>query len=198
MPQPLRFKVSFAVPPGRKFFFQIPNGPYVETECSWGAIDSEVRRKIADLGLPEIPNLRAEIEDYMCRNLPDGFCTGKSSANLVTYSSVVGASSKIVSEAYKNGKFGHVMPDRIDERAAACRGCKSHSMALCLSCVGFFVDFDRYLSGRGTPHDKTLRVCRACKGAIPLLLHVDADAMPEAGYDESCWVLKERQDAAKR
>ena len=191
-----KFKVEFSVPPGRKFFFQIPGGPFVETSCSWGEIEQEVLRKIEENKLPPIPNLRAEIEDYMCRHLPDGFCTGAATDPPVSYMRVVSATREILSSASKAGKYGHVTADRIDARALACMGCPMHSMSLCLTCQGILSDFSRYIAGRNTPYDRTLRVCRACMAAVPLILHADESAMPEADYDAGCWVLKERKDAA--
>ena len=192
-----KFKVSFAVPPGRKFFYLIPGGPFVETSCSWDLLEREVRRKISENGLPDIPNLREEMEDYMCRHLPDGFCTGAASTDPpVSYHAVVTATRDVVSSSYKAGKFGHIPADRIDARASACLSCPLHSMALCLTCEGIISDFARYTAGRNTPYDRTLRVCKPCMAAVPLLLHVDEDAMPVADYADGCWVLKERKDAA--
>ena len=192
-----KFKVEFSVPPTRKFFYQIPGGPFVETMCSWSEIERAVRTKLAENKLPEIPDLRAEIEDYMCRHLPDGFCTGKSENPPVSYHAVVHATRAIVTGASASRRFGHVTADRIDARASRCLTCPRHSMSLCLSCEGILSDFARYTAGRATPYDKTLRVCRACMGAVPLLLHVDEAAMPVADYDDACWVFKECQDAAK-
>ena len=188
-----KFRVPFSVPATRKFFYQIPGGPFVETPCDWAEIEGEVRVKCREYGLPEIPDLRDAIEDYMCRNLPDGFCTGKSDNPPVSYHSVVQATTRLVETAAKAGKFGHVTASRIDVRASACLDCPMHSMSLCLACEGILADFARYTSGRRTPYDKTLRVCRACMCAVPLMLHADASAVPAAEYPANCWIPKETE-----
>lgn len=187
-----RFKIPYAVPPSRKFFYQIPGGPYVETSCDWAAIEQEVRRRCADSGLEAPEPLRECIEDYMCDHLPDGFCTGRATKPMVTYSAVLEGTDKIVKTAAKSGDFGHILADKVDSRAAACLSCPAHSMGLCLTCNGLLAHFERWLAGRATEYDRTLRVCTATRAAIPLLLHVGETAMPVAEYPDGCWVLKER------
>ena len=190
---PKEFKLSYTVPPTRQFFYQVPGGPYVETACDWGMLESEVRRRCEAAGVVPPEPLRALMEDYMCDHLPPGFCTGgEPSKPMISFSAVLESTDKIVKRASATGGFGRSLADRIDSRANACMACKSHSMGLCLTCNGLLAHYAPYLRDRQTAYDRTLRVCTATMAAVPLLLHVDAAAMPDAAYPEGCWVSKER------
>jgi len=185
------FKISYSIPPGRAWFYQIPGGPFLESLRDLDDLVHQVRAKLVELGLPEIPELELEIQDYMCKTMPSGYCTGKPEIEQVTYHEVVDSTRSILSSARKVNKIGHVAENVIDARANACMACPLHSMQLCLTCKGILTEFQPYVGSRSTPYDRTLRVCRACMGAVPFLLQVDADAMPKKDYPAECWVRKE-------
>ena len=189
-----KFRNPFSVPPGRRWFFQVPGGNFVESV--FGMDDCVLRASAAyrEIGEDVPANLDALIEDFMCQSLPDGFCTGKPTVSNPTWNSVLHATQAMVRKAESAGKAGPQMMQVIEKRARTCQACPEHNVHQCITCNGLLAAFDSFRRGRRTQFDRNVRVCRGCHGLLPVIIQLDADMVspvPGFGFPDGCWVKKE-------
>ena len=189
-----KFRNPFSVPPGRRWFYKVPGGRFVESV--FGIDDCALRAAAAYRELnQDVPgNLTELIQDFMCQSLPDGFCTGKPTISNPTWFQTKNSTEDLVKHAKLAGKFGPQLMQVLESRAGACQNCAQHDLHSCTTCNGLMAAFEEVRRGRRTPFDRNLRVCRACAGLLPVVIQIDADAMrplPGFQFPSGCWVTKE-------
>jgi hypothetical protein len=187
------FRNRFSVPPGRRWFYQVPGGNFVESV--FGMDDCMIRASAAyrEIGEDVPANLDALIEDFMCQSLPDGFCTGKPTVSNPTWNSVLHATQAMVKKAEAAGKAGPQMMQELERRVKICQACPEHSVSMCITCSGLLSAFDAFRRGRRTALDRNVRVCRAAHGLLPAMIHLDPDcvsAAPGFTLPAECWAVK--------
>lgn len=187
---PQKFRNQFSVPPGRRWFYQVPGGRFVESVFG---IDDCVLRAAAvyrEIGADVPGNLQELVESYMCESLPDGFCTGHPSISNPTWHSVLNATQAMVKKAQAAGGAGPQLFQEIDRRVGICQVCQQHSVSMCVTCSGLLSAFDGFRKNRRTAYDRNVRVCRATHGLLPVLIHLDPKyVVPVAGFclPDNCW-----------
>ena len=199
MPKSLqRFRTPYAVPPGRRWFYQVPGGKFVESVFSKDDCVLRIRNAYAEIGKEPEGDVEALLEDFMCQSLPEGFCTGKPTISNPTFFTVKNATHAMVASALKEHKAGPQLMQIIDARAAACKKCKQHDLHMCITCNGLLDEFRTFRNaGRRTPHDRNIRVCRVSGGILPVVIQLDASKVkPLDGFEfpDGCWVKEELRD----
>lgn len=195
------FAHPFSVPPGRVWFYQTTTGRYVESRQSFDDLLLKVRMSLEADGREVPADLPALIQDFMCAQLPEGFCVGAESGNhprswRPDYFIVLNSTTAMAKAAEAAGGYGRQMMQDLERRGAACASCPLHDMTMCIGCNGILAAFDHYRVGRRTPYDSSLRVCAGCAGALPVMIHMDAKfAKPLRTLPESCWIRKELENA---
>lgn len=189
-----KFRNPFSVPPGRRWFYQVPNGKFIESVYGLDDCAERVRKayKAAELDIPD--NVELLIQDYMCASLPAGFCTGKPTISNPTWTDVKNSTEKMVKAAEAARKAGPQLMQVVERRAKACLTCPEHSLGMCITCNGLLGAFDHFRKNRRTQFDRNVRVCRACAGLLPVVLQLGAEYVkPVAGFEfpDNCWVKEE-------
>ena len=186
-----KFRNPMQIPPGRRWFYQVPGGRFVESV--FGLDDCALRAAAAYRELAEdVPSdLGDLIEDYMCQSLPDGFCTGKPTISSPTWHNVKNATDAMLKKAQAANKAGPQMMQTLEARVNTCQGCPMHDLHTCITCSGLLSSFDHFRSGRRTGLDRNVRVCRASHGLLPVQIHLDPSCIPAAkgfAFPDGCWV----------
>ena len=195
-----QFAHPFSAPPGRVWFYQTSSGRYVESKQSFDDLLARVRRSLDADGLPEPDGLPAMVQDFMCAQLPESFCTGTESGKHLRswspdYFTVLRATTEMAKAAEAAGGYGRQKMQDLERRGAACVACPLHDMRMCTTCNGLLAAFDHYRANRRTPYDSALRVCRGCSGLLQVLIHADAKHIkPVVDLPDGCWVKKETSD----
>lgn len=188
------FRNPFSVPPGRRWFYQVPGGRFVESV--FGIDDCALRAAAAyrELDLEVPGNLAELIQAFMCESLPDGFCTGRPSNPSPTWSGVLQATQAMVASAKRAGEDGPQLMQVLESRVLACQSCPRHVLGMCVSCNGLMAAFEEFRRGRRTSLDRNVRVCGASHGLLPAVVHIGArhvKALPGLRFPDGCWVTKE-------
>lgn len=195
------FAHPFSVPPGRVWFYQTPAGRYVESRRSFDDLLAKVRVSFESDSLEAPPDLAAQVQDFMCSQLPEAFCVGSESGKhprswRPDYFTVLNSTTAMVRSAEAAGGYGRQMMQDLERRGAACVSCPLHDMTMCVGCNGLLDAFSKYRAGRRTPYDASLRVCSGCAGLLPIVIHMDAKHVkPVRTLPETCWVRKELEHA---
>lgn len=190
----MRFRFQLSVPPDG-YFYTTPKGRFVETFASFDALMGLAREALEAEGSPVPADLRAVLEDHMCRSLPKGFCDGDPKIVRPTYLSILNATDYIAKTASDAGGYGRQKMQDIERRGELCSTCPMHHLQMCVTCNGLMSAFDKYKIGRRTPYDRSLRVCRATLGLLPILIHADAKYIkPLQELPDHCWIKKETSD----
>lgn len=194
-----KFRGAFSVPPGRRWFYQVPGGRFVESV--FGMDDCELRAAAAyrEIGADVPGDLRSLIEDFMCHSLPEGFCTGKPTINSPTWNGVLNSTQDMLASASSAGDSGPQMMQELERRVAACQACPEHFLGFCVTCNGLLAAFSDFRRGRRTSLDMQVRVCRATNGLLPVLVHVGArHVKPVSGRElpPGCWAKRRAEEVS--
>ena len=199
----LKFVMPGSVPPGNKFFYTIPEtGTFLES-YSWYSFAPAVATAYRVAGLQPPPNLELVIQDYMCRRLPDKFCTGsldgKPRAKVVTYSDI-----KLKSKqwAISDPSAKASQPVAL-KRAKGCADCPMHDRAGCTSCTGlnkWALQLVK-VAMHGSIND-WIGVCAidsvlALTKIFTTRTVLEVDTLLKEGYPETCWRVTELQRSIK-
>ena len=192
-----KFRNQFSVPPGRRWFYQVPGGRFVESV--FGIDDCALRASAAYREInQDVPaNLLGLIQDYMCQSLPDGFCNGKPTISNPSWHSVKNATEDMIKKAARVGGDGPQMMQVLESRVNTCSSCPQHHVAFCVSCNGLLSVFESFRRGRRTGMDRNVRVCSVSHGLLPVVIHLDAKhVVPRPGFQfpDGCWVKKETEN----
>lgn len=188
----MRFRLAYAVPPGGGWFCETPKGAFVESKRSLDDCIYLVRQAFAKEESPLPDDVSAYVQDFMCKHLPEGFCDGKPSVLHPRYFEILEATTKMVQASEAAGDYGGFPMQVLEARGSACARCPMHDMSICVTCNGLLAAFSGHKISRRTPYDRSLRVCRACAGLLPIMMHVHAKHVHmNAEPPDTCWVKKE-------
>ena len=187
----LKFRMHDVVPPGGKYFYEL-NGVPVFGFTRTGMLQA-VRDAAGAQGttLPGDRELWAELEDFMCRRLPEGFCTGDAGgarARVATLPSVKAATEAVIG----NGR--HVTMVEATIRANRCLSCPKNNKSMCTSCVGINKWAAMKMGLREVPpRFRWLGICEADTVAlVAKVLSPRPPVVPDLAED--CWIIKEFGD----
>lgn len=180
----LQFRVKNIVPPGGQFFYRIEALDCTITDSSMQRLLSRVAEHMRNNSLAVPEKLRDEVEDYICRNIPEGFCfgcdDGRPRARIVTLDIVRNATMSLVKGAER------AEPGVVKQRVDICGKCPYNDRRMCPSCLGL-ISWARRLVGTQAPRDEWLGVCAVDLTALPAKIHVKT-VPPNPEYPEHCWV----------
>jgi len=180
----LRFASKRSGPPGGMYFYEVPETGVAFQHPGRTALVESVRKHYYENNLECPGDLESRLEDFMCRMLPAGFCTGDDEGRprrkAVSYGSIREATLKL---ATGNPR---VDPGEAERRALACSRCPLNDRTACTSCSGM-TEWARKLSGKTlTGLDSALGICHVDCTALSAKVHLrDIPASDE--YPETCW-----------
>lgn len=181
----LKFKIKNIIPPGGVYFYEVPETKVVLKKSSMRELLSSIEAHLTANDHPVPKDLRALVEDYICRNVPEGFCFGDAGdrprARVVTLESIQAGTKAAV----KAGG-GLVDPGQARKRVDNCSACKHNDRRMCPTCIGL-VSWARRLVGTECPRDQWLGVCDVDSVALPAKVHLKKVA-ENPDYPPSCWV----------
>lgn len=198
-------KDRWLVPPGRRFFYQVPETNAFYENHVFDNLVIEVREHYVKNSLAVPKDLVALIEHYMCTNLPDGFCTGAPTRKKHKFISLhqVRNFTRVLSGVGVSALKGEsrlVPHDESERRAAICANCSEYNdRRLCTTCNGLG-PFMRRLLGvhRTTSKDAVLGACGVCKCLLQVKIHITPEILSRTvetnEYPDHCW-MKEICDA---
>jgi hypothetical protein len=181
----LQFRVKNVVPPGGKYFYHVDELNVTLHDASMTRLLAQVSKYLSDNAREVPPDLEAKVEDYICRNVPEGFCFGSADgrprARIVTLASIRDATTRMVMQG-----GGRVDLGDAKKRVDICGQCPHNDRRMCPSCVGL-VSWARRLVNTQCPRDEWLGVCAVDGTALPAKVHVKTiPGSPD--YPENCWV----------
>lgn len=183
------------IPSGGKFYYEVPETKvFLESYQSFDDLIAQVGRHYVINKLTVPVNLSALVEDYMCRHLPAGSCTGDDGGIPVrtrplSYFSVV---EKL--ENYFRRKPALGTAEEAEKRSALCFHCERNWLGMCVSCNGLKGLAFHYAGYRKVVREQWMGVCHMTTIPINAMLFVkDPDFGVVTDCPSHCWVL--RKDA---
>ena len=195
------FKRRNQVPPGGAWFFVVKEtGAYFESRESRQDLEQQVRAHLSANGLAAPDNLWGVIEDYICRNSPEGFCDNQSESKpRMDYFSVLQFSEVLFNKirAFARGEEFLVSKDEADARAKVCIGCPLNARHFCVSCTGLRETLAKFVANRRSKFDGWLGVCKVCGCVLASKIHVKKKFLATSEQQlqevpENCWLRKEQ------
>lgn len=181
----MEFLVKRIVPPGGNYPYLVPETGVLIVSHSIAEAVERVSAHLRSNNLSVPPNLGALIEDYICRNVPPGFCfgdaDGKPVARAVTLEGIKKATIALVTST------GRADPGVARKRIDICGGCEHNDRRMCPSCIGL-ISWARRLVGTQCPRDEWLGVCSVDVTALAAKIHVDKVDGANKNYPDKCWV----------
>lgn len=180
----MAFRVRNIVPPGGRYFFTVEQTGVRLEAFSMSGLLGQLRAHLLDNKLPLLPDPQAAVEDFMCRQLPEGFCfgdlDGRPRTRVLTLQQIKEATNTL---AAGNPR---VLPGEARRRAEICSGCPRNDRSVCPTCIGL-VAWSRRLAGQSIGgRDEWLGVCTVDGTALPAKIHMSRiSANPE--YPTQCW-----------
>jgi len=179
----LTFAHKRTVPPGGAYFYTVPDTGVVFREYSYDLLLSKLADYYNENKLTPPDNMKAVVEDYMCRFMPETFChgddDGKPRKKVVTLSTIREETLKI---AAGNPR---VLPGEAKRRALICSECPRNDRQMCTSCSGLQA-WARKLAGKSIEGlDAVLGVCEIDATALSAKVHLQD--IPDGDYPENCW-----------
>ena len=196
-----KFRRPNQFPPGGAYFYTVEKtGRFFESRTSLRAIAREVSEHLGVNGLP-VPaphEMELEIQDYMCKRLPKGFCDDKSAGVPgIDFFSIIKATELLVNKRTKPDFY--VTQNEANRRASICQHCSLNLRSYCTACNGMKQTFAGLIGGRRATHyDDNLGVCAACGCGLSAKVHVndkylDSSKEEQAKLPAFCW-LKKKED----
>ena len=180
----LKFVVQRSGPPGGMYFYELPETKVVFQHPSMRGLLAEVgaHYRENDIKCPE--NLEALVQDFMCRMLPVGFCTGddegRARRRVVTLGGIRDATFKL---AAGNPR---VEQGEAERRSIVCFRCPLNDRVACTSCTGITA-WARKLAGKSLGGlDSALGICQVDGIALSAKVHLSEIPGDEA-YPKTCW-----------
>lgn len=154
----LSFRVRNIVPPGGRYFFEVPEtGAYFE-EFTLSSLLIVLTKHYRENNMASPDNMEAVVMDFMCRRLPEGFCygdlDGKPRAKIWTLDQI---KEKTMTLAAGNPR---VVAGVSKDRSMICGNCERNDRSMCPSCVGL-VGWSQRLVGMQSGISEWLGVCTA-------------------------------------
>ena len=177
-------------PPGGLWFYEEPNTK--RQFATRNGLDDVWRQVVRFLEANKelVPNdLLARIEDYMCRRLPKGTCTGQDDRPIhETVPLFFEVSNAMDTFFQKNrGKLSYCDSNESVKRMRICIRCPRHFMGLCTSCDGLRATARSYVGHRTTVLDSQAGACSIFRLPLVAIVHVNNLTRNEHCPGE-CWV----------
>ena len=188
MPKLIRFKSVNATPPGGVYEYSV-NGRTVTSRSRIG-ISQQARALRKQEGLRAFSDGFIHVMDYMCRGLPDGFCTSPSGIKTISPYQVKQNTMTLFSMRL-------VPVDEIQRREQICIACPRHQRrGFCPSCTGLHTWVYAGFGGR-RPELVYDTACGACPEDAYLVTASSSVAelpeTPGANYPEGCWRIQKKE-----
>lgn len=184
----LQFAHPLRVPIGGKYFFVIPETrDYIEAPTR---IDFfvKLRRAYAFANLVCPADIEAIVEDYICRLLPEGFCSGddegRPRAKVYTVNQIREATTEMVHQ-------GDCVESQAvaAHRAETCVQCPMHDRQSCTSCSGLSSWANRLVGRSLLAQNVSAEWLGICKvdGTMAQAKVFASKLRGSADYPETCW-----------
>lgn len=187
----LKFRIKRIIPPGGLYFFEVEQTKTMFRSPTMSSLLAQVERHLQENKLEVPENLPALVEDFICRNVPEGFCYGDPEGRPIT-KAVTLANIQNNTQDMVNAGGGVVAPGVARQRLETCLQCPANNRKMCSSCIGL-ISWARKLVGTSCPRDSYAGVCTVDATAIAAKVHVKNIA-PNADYPPECWVMKENKN----
>lgn len=192
-----------SVPPGGVYFYELA------TPGSSGSVRFESHKTVDDLvwqitsycDLNKIKppdHLKAEVVEYMCDNLPAGFCrhSSTSARKFVTITQVKEFTSLLFKRAFSFSPASFLAPLlEAEKRASVCSTCPLNDRTRCTVCGGLLSLVRKLVGSRETTYDPVLGTCNLCGCLLRVKVHVSSEALkaatkkpPEELIPDFCWL----------
>jgi len=180
----LELRSMVFAPPGGEWFYTAPDGANFSSRRSYADLEAQVARYLADKK-QEIPlNLRALIQDFMCRRLPDSCCAGEGAR---IPGSVAPSFFVLLKNLDKIRGRPFVQARVAEDRAVVCRACRHNNLGGCGACNGLEGQALAAVGGRRVLARAYLGNCTIVAVPAYALVWVEKPAAPE-GLPENCWI----------
>lgn len=177
-------------PPGGKWFFRTAEGVWFESYRSLAELMQLLEQYYAVNRITQPANLRAQVEDYICRHVPSGFCDGVEVASDIPRPLTFFEAVQETEKYFRGRKFQMVPRQQAEARAHVCKKCSCNMLGMCTKCNGLRSLASRFVGGRTLSLDPYLGVCQVTKLPMSGLVHVVVDPKP-VGLPATCWIYAE-------
>jgi len=181
----LEFRIKNIVPPGQDYFYEVEGEPLVSR--SRAGLVAKIEAAYQALGSRPPADIWARVEDFMCRRLPEGFCTGsddgKPRARVLTIQQLRTGTEQEVARS-----TGKAPPALVRMRAETCNRCRYNNRAMCPTCSGINQWAARRVGSPSVPASfNWLGVCEVSGTALVAKVHLEGLRTGD-GYPEECWL----------
>jgi hypothetical protein len=183
-----KFRRPRFAPPGGAWFYQVKEtGLVFESHQGFDDLEFQVRRHLKSNNLPVPENLRAVIEDALCRHMPKGVCFGDDDRPMHEIVPTFFEASAAMEAFFRGKAIPHCTLQEAEDRIRSCIGCKCNNLRLCTSCDGLKARAKAFVNDRSTKFDAHAGVCMVHRIPVNALVHVkNVEAKP--GAPPNCWV----------
>lgn len=200
-----KYRKSNVVPPsGYTYTVAVTGASFLAGDHD--SLVNRVRLHYVTNNLPVPADLSARIENAICLQNPESFCTGEyeqgAEQAVVASTAAMREATAHVSTRLKWGLGDFLASqEEADRRASICATCKDNSRATCTTCNGLKEYVIKAVGSRSTPYDSGLGVCTHCLCLLTVKIHISAAALrvaagntPEsieadrAKYPAGCWL----------
>lgn len=145
---------------------------------------------------PGDQEMDARVQEFICKYVPPGFCTGGADMPEVPFLSapMIRDGTRLFLKKMSKGKKALVPPEEAERRARICANCPKNLHGMCTSCAGNeFQDIFQWFirRGRRTSVDSVLDTCYTCGCLLKAKVHVDIsvlETLEKHSYPENCWL----------
>jgi hypothetical protein len=201
--QPLNeFNRPDSVPPGGVYFYELDVGGSApirfESHKTVRDLVWEIK-SFCDLNKIPIPeHLEAKVVEFMCDNLPAGFCRNSSSnpRKFLTITQVKDFTNLIIKRALSFSPTSFITSKEVaEERARICSTCPLNDRSRCTVCGGLLSLVRKLVGRRETSYDPVLGTCMLCGCLLRVKIHVSNEALkaattkpPADQIPDFCWL----------
>lgn len=186
--------------PNKGFRFLVPETNFLVEAPDWDTLTTEVFKHRRANGLGSPADYRDTIEDWLCNQLPSGFCyqvDKNDPKNLggLSFEQVKQGTATLVEWFFKGGK--KVDKSEAESRTKVCSGCKYNQEPQgCSGCAKSSVHelIDKVVGGESHAGDSTLKGCVVCGCSLRAKVWIPLDIIknhttPERNdlFPEWCW-----------
>ena len=199
----LTFVSKMTVPPGGLYFYLVEQTGAKFSHPSMAGCMALVKAHMKANNIPVPPNLEEVIEDYICHNVPGGFCTGSSDRprkRFLSFTQIREGTRIMWQKANLKSDEFFVPVEEADRRALVCANCPKHVHDVCTSCTSDFASFLRALLAgrRKSKYDELLDTCGVCGCLLKAKVHLSVKALAvtqKHEYPDNCWLRNTPCDA---
>jgi hypothetical protein len=196
------FQRPDSVPPGGVYFYELSvseDSPPVRFE-SHKTVDDLVWQVQSYCQLNNVPSpgfLKAKVVEFMCENLPPGFCRHSSkSGNLpLTLTQVKEFTNVLFRRAVSSAEAFFTTKEEAEKRASVCTTCPLNDRTRCTVCGGLLSLVRKLVGRRETSYDPLLGTCSLCGCLLRVKVHISSGALkastnkpPEDKIPGFCWL----------